>query len=363
MTLPDGRSFSQEDVHARMRAIFGLFSNLSDMLSERKTGDGLCVLSYVKEVHCSRTPEESHSLLSPTPEQKEKYPDLPQEPFDLSLLRREAGCIRRHLVGLDTEYLTSQCEFMKGLRNTEINFKKASKQADQWTREPIDYASSALAAEARGCRRPWGDLIPGCISIPCPNRLLELDVPTDYDTLFAASWAQEHILKRASPLPHPLDPSVEKKDYIENSKVLKGREPPDKVLLELQPFSIIKAVASKLRTKGHHSYCPEKSDSNAVRSSEANSSCAFFLPLSCSEVVAETTKPYSIFEPNHVAKGLSLSNLTTDNTEDEPVSSFEARNAMSILTRYCSQERDDEEVTKAISTLEQKLFLNKKQNL
>mmetsp|Transcript_18872 Transcript_18872/g.35054 ORF Transcript_18872/g.35054 Transcript_18872/m.35054 type:complete len:441 (-) Transcript_18872:183-1505(-) len=189
VTLPDGRMTSQEEVHRVMRAIFGLFSNIADMLFELRPGEGLEVVNYLSVFHCDNTPEESHAALSPSEEQKERHPDLNDEPFDLQLLKRVPCIIRGNIRKLDEKHLTAKKGFYKGLVEMSKVLKEAEMRAEPWTREPFDYLASAKAAEARSKQLPWGDRIPN--SLPRPNRLLVLDVPTNHDDLFLQNLGRE----------------------------------------------------------------------------------------------------------------------------------------------------------------------------
>lgn len=191
--LPDGRRISQEEVHLRMRAVFGLFSNVADMLMELKAGEGLSFVNYLSSFHKNKTPEQSYEALRPSEEQIEEHPDLHKEPFDMDLLKRESRMIRSNLRDLDQHFLTIQSPFMRGLCRMEKDFHEAEKRAEHWAMGPYNYLHSAEKSEARSLQLPWGDPLPNTpTTLPSPNRLLELDVPTSYDSVFSENWAREH---------------------------------------------------------------------------------------------------------------------------------------------------------------------------
>lgn len=88
-------SLSQEDVHAPMRAKFGLLSNLSKMLGELPLVNGAAHAMLTE--HLNRSPKESHQLLTPMEEQWRENCGLNLDPFDLDLLRHEAKFVRAQL--------------------------------------------------------------------------------------------------------------------------------------------------------------------------------------------------------------------------------------------------------------------------
>lgn len=188
--LPDGRLLSQEKIHEEMRAVFGLFSNIVDMLLELKGGHGLSLVNYLTSFHRNHTPKQSHDALLPSEDQKEGHPELNDVPFDMNLLRREACIIRYDLRNLD-DCLTIKSPFMAGLYQMEKEYISAVKRAEPWTIETYDYLKSAKDSENRSQQTPWGDPVPNAMPVR-PNQLLELGVPTSYDSTFCTNWAREH---------------------------------------------------------------------------------------------------------------------------------------------------------------------------
>ena len=168
---------SQGDLHLELRAKFGLVSNLLDMLTEKSKALNL---DNFFGLHDSRTPSESHSVLTPKPEQLERYPMLPTEPFDLDLLMREATFVKQHISDCGVDFAKSN--FIKGLTEMEKEWKKIQKKAGgRKDIDDFDYLASAKAAEKRSGRRPWGCLIARGGSddddeVPRINRLVEIKV-------------------------------------------------------------------------------------------------------------------------------------------------------------------------------------------
>mmetsp|Transcript_9574 Transcript_9574/g.28729 ORF Transcript_9574/g.28729 Transcript_9574/m.28729 type:complete len:332 (-) Transcript_9574:1173-2168(-) len=162
--LPDMRRVSMMKVHLEMRAIFGLFSNVADMLMELKEeqkedkyGQKVKIpMSYLSTFHRTNTPEQSHAALCPSQEQIDMHPKLNSEPFDLDLLRRESKIIRFNLRNLDKK-LTICAPFMRGLCRMDEAFHDAEKRAEHWAMMPYDYLVSARESEARSQQTPWGD--------------------------------------------------------------------------------------------------------------------------------------------------------------------------------------------------------------
>eukprot|EP00590_Aulacoseira_subarctica_P004323 CAMPEP_0172434064 /NCGR_PEP_ID=MMETSP1064-20121228/70435_1 /TAXON_ID=202472 /ORGANISM="Aulacoseira subarctica , Strain CCAP 1002/5" /LENGTH=744 /DNA_ID=CAMNT_0013182261 /DNA_START=2620 /DNA_END=4854 /DNA_ORIENTATION=- len=152
------------DIHTPFRAKFQLLSNLIDMLSE----DDFHYLDF----HLSKSPTQVFQALCPTSQLLSKYPDLNPIPFDIRLLRRNPAFIKHHLTKLHPD-LTSSCEFMKGLTQMEEEFGNAKKIKARWVMEPFDHMQSALDAENRGSREPYGDFKRGRI-LPRPNKLIAL---------------------------------------------------------------------------------------------------------------------------------------------------------------------------------------------
>ena len=196
-TLP-----SQSQLHLTLRAQFGLLSNLLDLLSEPYNNNSN---NYVP-VHARRSPANIHALLSPNDETFQKFNSeeepLNREPFDLELLERCPGFVREQLLNYHP-LLHEGCAFMKRLsamssssgagRNIDegsnesaalvldgedasqsaSSFVPNRKQKRRWA--AADYRRSALEAEARGQRTPWGDLIPNAKAIK-PNRLIDIEI-------------------------------------------------------------------------------------------------------------------------------------------------------------------------------------------
>ena len=177
----DGQS--QEDLHLELRAKFGLVSNLLDMLTEKSRALNL---DNFFGLHDSRTPSESHSVLTPKPEQLERYPGLPTEPFDLDLLQREATFVKQHISDCGVDFAKSN--FVKGLTEMEKEWKRIQKSPKKKTGDKkedvddeFDYLASAKAAGKRSGRKPWGCLVARGGSedgdeVPRINRLVEIKV-------------------------------------------------------------------------------------------------------------------------------------------------------------------------------------------
>ena len=128
---------SQEKLHTPMRAKFGLVSNLIDVLLEERGGNRI----YFKK-HLSSQPRELHDSLA--------YGHY--EPFDWNLLESNAHFfVYQHLLGLTAE-VHKDTPLMKGLL-TLGNHKTKKK----WTQAL--YLESALKAERRSQRTPWGNLV------------------------------------------------------------------------------------------------------------------------------------------------------------------------------------------------------------
>ena len=137
-------------------------------------------------LHDSRTPSESHSVLTPKPDQLERYPGLPTEPFDLDLLQREATFVKQHISDCGVDFAKSN--FVKGLTEMEKEWKKIQKVQNKKTSDKkagvddeFDYLASAKAAEKRSGRKPWGCLKARGGSddddeVPRINRLVEIKV-------------------------------------------------------------------------------------------------------------------------------------------------------------------------------------------
>ena len=164
---------SQEDLHVKLRAKFGLVSNLLDMFTE--SSKALNLESFYG-LHACRSPLESHSLLSPSRQGLAENPELVAEPFDLELLKREAKFVSDHLSGCH-EDLTETCMFIKGLAAMEKEWKASGKASAEDT---FDYLASAKAAEARAGRLPWGSLSfqkdEESTGLPRINLLIEIKV-------------------------------------------------------------------------------------------------------------------------------------------------------------------------------------------
>ena len=137
-TLP-----AQAELHVELRAKFGLISNLCDaFLFDEQSGESL---QYLKR-HSKKNPEALHKDLKPTPELLARFPSRPEEAFDLKLLKRYPSFVKQHLKDFCAEFKAT-CNFMKNLKNpTRQTFSQE------------DFERSALAAEARGARHPWGEL-------------------------------------------------------------------------------------------------------------------------------------------------------------------------------------------------------------
>eukprot|EP00562_Extubocellulus_spinifer_P006943 CAMPEP_0178518104 /NCGR_PEP_ID=MMETSP0696-20121128/26066_1 /TAXON_ID=265572 /ORGANISM="Extubocellulus spinifer, Strain CCMP396" /LENGTH=982 /DNA_ID=CAMNT_0020148619 /DNA_START=52 /DNA_END=3000 /DNA_ORIENTATION=+ len=142
---------SQEDLHVKLRAKFDLVSNLLDMFTE--SSKALNLESFFG-LHACRSPAESHTLLTPTMELLEEYPQLVAEPFDLELLKREAKFVNEHLAGCHEDF-SRTCNFVKGLAAMEKAWKASGGAAAE---DNFDYLASAKAAEDRAGRFPWGCL-------------------------------------------------------------------------------------------------------------------------------------------------------------------------------------------------------------
>ena len=161
---------SQEDLHVKLRAKFDLVSNLLDMFTE--SSKALNLESFFG-LHACRSPVESHTLLSPTKELLEEYPELGAEPFDLELLKREAKFVNEHLAGCHQDF-SRTCNFVKGLAAMENAWKASGGAAAE---DNFDYLASAKAAEDRAGRLPWG-----CLkfhresTVPRINLLVEVKV-------------------------------------------------------------------------------------------------------------------------------------------------------------------------------------------
>eukprot|EP00957_Ditylum_brightwellii_P070812 5381382-Ditylum_brightwellii.AAC.1 len=100
--LPNDIVSSQEQLFLRTRAIFGLVSNICDMIGERR--DLAKYLSGYISLHVIRSPWDSHRLLSPPEDALAKYPELSSEPFDLQLLRKEVPFVGKVLRGFHQSF-------------------------------------------------------------------------------------------------------------------------------------------------------------------------------------------------------------------------------------------------------------------
>jgi len=107
--------------------------------------------------HSQHTPEELHAMLSPSSEFKEKYPNLPSEPFDLRLLRHDPEFVFQHIYGFHPA-LNGSCKFMKGIQAMTLSKKCGEKD---WSTE--DYVASAQEAERRRGRQAWGGIVPATL--------------------------------------------------------------------------------------------------------------------------------------------------------------------------------------------------------
>jgi len=162
-------SLTMEQVHYRMRAMFGLVSNILDILGEKLNG---AMDSYYTRIHVRRTPIDVYTMLKPNQEQQVFYPEVPLEPFDMNLLKHCAGFVRDHILQFHP-MVTQDCEFIKGLDEMAAEFKAARKAKQPWTTASLDYLRSALDAERRSGRTPSGERIPGK-EPPHPNKLLDI---------------------------------------------------------------------------------------------------------------------------------------------------------------------------------------------
>jgi hypothetical protein len=209
---------SQDDVHLELRAKFGLVSNLLDMFNEKSKS---LRLENFFGLHDSRTPSESYNVLSPTPGHLERHPELPTEPFDMELLRREATFVKQHIQDCGVGF--SKSKFVKGLTEMEKERKKTHKHkkkgGDRKDDDEFDYLASAEAAEKRSGRRPWGSLITYRGSshdgVPRINRLVEIKV----DESQAPEETQKTPAKKKRPSPPGSDQAPAKKRKKKKKKV------------------------------------------------------------------------------------------------------------------------------------------------
>ena len=203
---------SQDDVHLELRAKFGLVSNLLDMFHEKSKS---LKLENFFGLHDSRTPSESHNVLSPNAGQLERHPMLPTEPFDMELLRREATFVKQHIQDCGVGFAKSN--FVKGLTDMEKEWKKTHKDKKKGGGE-FDYLASAKAAEKRSGRRPWGSLITyrggSHDEVPRINRLVEIKVDESQN----AEEMQKTPAKKTKLSSSSSDQPPAKKKKLESSK-------------------------------------------------------------------------------------------------------------------------------------------------
>jgi len=234
---------SQADLHLPLRAKFGLVSNLLDMLTEKSKALNL---DSFFGLHDSRTPSESHCVLTPKPHQLDRYPFLPTEPFDLNLLQREATFVKQHIQDCGVDFAKS--DFVRGLVEMEKEWKRIQKDNTKTSgkndTDDFDYLASAKAAEKRSGRKPWGCLIPLGGSddddeVPRINRLVEIKVEEsriDDEKSHSAKKTKMSVSSSDQP------PAKRKKEEVESTKkaaVPKAWAPSPK------PVSITKSAAKK----------------------------------------------------------------------------------------------------------------------
>lgn len=135
---------SQDELHLELRAKLGLVSNLCDLFLFDETPDSFALLTR----HANQTADALHKELTPSPQLLAKFPNRSPEPFDLQLLKRHATFIKNHFLGFHPQF-PPKCAFATALKQTVMS--------REWTRDEL--LASALAAERRGGRYPWGELL------------------------------------------------------------------------------------------------------------------------------------------------------------------------------------------------------------
>lgn len=138
---------SQDERHLELRAKLGLVSNLCDLFLFDESPDSLDLLKR----HIHKNPDDLHEELKPSPELLAKFPDRSPEAFDLQLLKDHAQFITSHFLGFH-EGFPNKCVFVNGLKQISVNHRRECSM----TRDEL--LASALAAEHRGGRYPWGEL-------------------------------------------------------------------------------------------------------------------------------------------------------------------------------------------------------------
>jgi hypothetical protein len=168
----DALDSTMNHVHMPSRAMCGLVYNILDIFAQEA--------SSTKYNLTEKTPEQLYTLLTPSDEQLKQYPEIPEVPFDMVLLRRYPNFVKERILQC-LPLMERKCTFVEGLRAMAKNYKKAIRNKDLWALQTLKYENFAVAAEKCSGRDPSGKRLKGAPKCN-PIKVLYLERESDLTT-------------------------------------------------------------------------------------------------------------------------------------------------------------------------------------